>query len=106
VAVPVKDTIKQIDRSGFVQLTPDRSTLWAVQTPQVFDFELLLSCYQRVSSLNRKFTDDCSVVEYCRYPVKLVEGSYENIKITTPEDLILAEAIIRRRAAGASRTGV
>lgn len=106
VAVPVKDTIKQIDGAGFVRLTPDRSTLWAVQTPQVFDFELLSGCYRQVTALNRKFTDDCSVVEYCGHRVKLVEGSYENIKITTPEDLVLAEAIIRRKTIGANRAGV
>jgi 2-C-methyl-D-erythritol 4-phosphate cytidylyltransferase len=97
VAVPVKDTIKQIDSDGFVRLTPDRSTLKAVQTPQVFDFKLLSDCYQQVSKLNREFTDECSVVEHCGYPVKLIEGSYENLKITTPEDLAVAETIIRRR---------
>ncbi len=97
LGVPVKDTIKKIDAKGFVSQTIDRSTLWAIQTPQVFDFNLLCDCYKRVSKLNLKFTDDCSVVEYCGHPVKLVEGSYENFKITTPEDLIMAEAILRRR---------
>jgi 2-C-methyl-D-erythritol 4-phosphate cytidylyltransferase len=106
VAVPVKDTIKQVDEAGFVRETLDRSTLWAVQTPQVFDFELLSECYRQVSAFDHKFTDDCAVVEYCRHRVKLVEGSYENIKITTSEDLVLAEAIIRRRIADADRTGI
>ncbi len=97
VAVPVKDTIKLIDREGFVANTPERATLWAVQTPQVFDFDLINSCHRKVADLDKRFTDDCSIAEYCGYKVKLVEGSYENIKITTPEDLSLAEAIIRRR---------
>jgi 2-C-methyl-D-erythritol 4-phosphate cytidylyltransferase len=97
VAVPVKDTIKQVDQEGFVLLTPERSVLWAVQTPQVFDFELLSGCYRQVTGLTRKFTDDCSIAEYCGYRVKLIEGSYENIKITTPEDLIQAEAIMKQR---------
>jgi 2-C-methyl-D-erythritol 4-phosphate cytidylyltransferase len=107
VAVPVKDTIKQIDADGFVRLTHDRSILRAVQTPQVFDFKILNNCYQQVSKLNRTFTDDCSIVEYCEYPVKLIEGSYENLKITTPEDLVVAETILRRRAQeSANRTGL
>jgi 2-C-methyl-D-erythritol 4-phosphate cytidylyltransferase len=97
IAVPVKDTIKQIDSKGFVMQTLDRSTLFAVQTPQIFDFNLLNDCYRKVSKLTHKFTDDCSIVEYCGFPVKLVEGSYENFKITTPEDLIMAETVLRRR---------
>ncbi len=105
IAVPVKDTIKQINPEGFVVQTLDRSTLFAVQTPQVFDFNLLSACYKQVSKLNRKFTDDCSIVEYCGHPVKLVEGSYENFKITTPEDLIMAETILRRRKR-ANRSGI
>jgi 2-C-methyl-D-erythritol 4-phosphate cytidylyltransferase len=98
VAVPVKDTIKLTDDKGFVVTTPKRSTLWAVQTPQVFDFDLIDLCYQKVATLNHKFTDDCSVAEYCGYRVKLLMGSYENFKITTPEDLIVAEEVVRRRS--------
>ncbi len=81
----------------FVLTTPERSSLWVVQTPQVFEFNLINICYQSVSGSNKPFTDDCSVVEYCGYPVKLIQGSYENFKITTPEDLILAQIIINRR---------
>jgi 2-C-methyl-D-erythritol 4-phosphate cytidylyltransferase len=106
VGVPVKDTIKQIDREGLVINTPERTSLWAMQTPQVFELNLLLECYQRVAAFHLKCTDDCSVVEACGYPVKLLMGSYENLKITTPEDLILAETILRRRADDPNRSGL
>jgi 2-C-methyl-D-erythritol 4-phosphate cytidylyltransferase len=97
VGVPVKDTIKQVDPEGFVVNTPKRAFLWAVQTPQVFELELLRECYQKAATMNLKCTDDCGVVESCGYPVKMVMGSYENFKLTTPEDLILAETVLRRR---------
>lgn len=103
VGVPVKDTIKQLDSEGFVVNTPDRAKLWAVQTPQVFKYELINECHRKVQGLDRVFSDDCSVLEYFGYPVKMVQGSYENIKITTPEDILLAEAILRRRV-NADRT--
>lgn len=97
IGVPLKDTIKQVTADGMVIGTPDRAGLWAIQTPQVFDLDLLLECYQKASASGKIFTDDCGVVEYCGQPVKLIPGSYENLKITTPEDLIMAEAILRRR---------
>ena len=105
VGVPVKDTIKQVDQDRYVQETPERSSLWAIQTPQVFDFDLVLKCYERVSGLPKSFSDDCGIVEYCGNRVKLIMGSYENFKITTPEDLVLAEAVLRRRT-DANRTGI
>ncbi len=98
VGVPVKDTIKQADNEGIVTATLERSRLWTIQTPQVFDFQLLVDCYEKVAGISPVFSDDCSVVEYCNYPVKLIAGSYENLKITTPEDLVVAEAILRKRA--------
>lgn len=98
VGVPVKDTIKVITSDGWVSATPERSTLWAIQTPQAFEYRLIFECYQAVTGLDKLFSDDCSVVEYCGHSVKLVLGSYENIKITTPEDLTVAESILRRRA--------
>lgn len=98
VGMPVKDTIKQVDSDRLVLSTPDRSSLWTVQTPQVFDYRLITACYEAVNGINQQFTDDCSVAEYCGYQVKLIPGSYENIKITTPEDMLLAEEIVRRRA--------
>jgi 2-C-methyl-D-erythritol 4-phosphate cytidylyltransferase len=104
IGVPLKDTIKQVDESGMVIATPERASLWGVQTPQVFDLHLLLRCYQKARASGRIFTDDCGVVEYCGQPVKLILGAYENLKITTADDLILAEAILRRRE-DADRTG-
>ncbi|MBI2953663.1 MAG: 2-C-methyl-D-erythritol 4-phosphate cytidylyltransferase [Chloroflexi bacterium] len=95
-AVPVKDTIKSVDRSGFVVSTPDRGTLWAAQTPQVFRCGLILDAYRR---LETEVTDDAQAVELAGSPVKIYMGSYDNIKITTPEDLEIAEAILRRRTA-------
>jgi 2-C-methyl-D-erythritol 4-phosphate cytidylyltransferase len=97
VGVPVKDTIKQVDSAGFIMGSPDRSALWAIQTPQIFDFSLLWDCYQTIDGKGLNFSDDCSVVEYYGRRVKMVSGSYENIKITTPEDLDLAELILKRR---------
>lgn len=105
IGVPLKDTIKQVDSNGMVIATPDRSSFWGIQTPQVFDLNLLLDCYQKVKASGVLFTDDCGVVEYCGQSVKLIPGSYENLKITTPEDLILAEAILRRKE-HADRSGL
>lgn len=101
-AMPVKDTIKISDEKGFAKETPKRNLVWTVQTPQVFDFALIKKAYEKLEqeeeSLGRKgilVTDDAMVVEYlCDVPVKLIEGSYRNIKITTPEDLRIAEAIL------------
>jgi 2-C-methyl-D-erythritol 4-phosphate cytidylyltransferase len=104
VGVPVKDTIKKVDDFCFIEHTPERSKLWAIQTPQVFEFQLITACYDTTTGLNIVFSDDCSVAEYCGRRVKLIPGSYENFKITTPEDLALAEIILRRRK-DANRTG-
>ena len=95
-AVPVKDTIK-IAAEGRVAGTPARETLRAVQTPQVFDAQLLRAALQAAVDSGAEITDDCSAVERLGKEVYLTEGSYENIKITTPEDLLLAEAILRKR---------
>ena len=95
-AVPGKDTVK-IARDGIVESTPDRSTLFAVQTPQVFDAQLLRAALQSAREKGAAVTDDCSAVEMLGKSVYLTDGSYENIKITTPEDMILATAILRRR---------
>lgn len=95
-AVPVKDTIK-VAEQGIVKETPDRSKLYAVQTPQIFDFDLLRGALQKALQEKTGITDDCSAVEALGMHVFLTEGSEENIKITTPMDLILAEAILSRR---------
>ena len=95
VGVFVKDTIKIVDKQGFVESTPERSTLFAVQTPQIFDFELYKKAMQKADEQGLDFTDDCQLVELCGGKVKMVEGSYSNIKITTPDDIALAENLLK-----------
>ena len=97
LAVPLKDTIKVVDERGIVMATPRRETLWAVQTPQVFRFSLILQAHRRALDTGMLATDDCALIEALGSPVQLVAGSYENLKKTTPEDLVLAEAFIKRR---------
>lgn len=95
--IMVKDTIKVIDDEGFVVNTPARSTLFAVQTPQIFDFALYKDALELAKHHNKDFTDDCQLIEYYNKPVKMVMGDYSNIKITTPEDIPLAENILHSR---------
>ena len=90
-AVPVKDTIKIADENAFIVETPVRERLWAVQTPQVFRKSLLEEAHQKAHAQQLTATDDAALVEHLGFPVKLVMGSYENLKITTPEDLRVAE---------------
>ena len=92
-AVPVKDTIKTV-RGGLVESTPERATLYAVQTPQVFDTDLLKAALHKAKAEGTAVTDDCSAVENMGMKVKIVEGEERNIKITTPLDLKIAEAIL------------
>lgn len=99
-AVPVKDTIKSVREGGAVEQTLDRSGLRAVQTPQVFEADLLKAALQSAVEQSLPITDDCSAVERLGKVVFLVEGEEENLKITTPTDLILAEAIIQARESG------
>ena len=102
-AMPSKDTVKLSDEDGFAKETPERKTVWTVQTPQTFDRKLIVEAYRKfeqdVESEAKPgrgmVTDDASVVElYTDVKVKLVEGSYSNIKVTTPEDLVIAEAFL------------
>lgn len=86
-----KDTIKIKDNESFSKQTLNRSELVAIQTPQIFDYKLILDCHKKVETDRLEVTDDTSVVENYGYKVYLYEGEYTNIKITTPEDLILAE---------------
>lgn len=99
-AVPVKDTVKSVREGGAVAETLDRSSLRAVQTPQVFEASLLKAALQSAVEQEIPVTDDCSAVERLGKVVFLVEGDEENLKITTPVDLILAEAILRAREDG------
>jgi 2-C-methyl-D-erythritol 4-phosphate cytidylyltransferase len=98
-AVPVTDTIKQVDTGGLVVDTPAREQLWAVQTPQVFRYALLMRAHQSVREHGIVVTDDAALVERIGVKVKVVRGSYENVKITSEEDLPLANLILRRRLA-------
>jgi len=92
-AIPVKDTIKVVE-GRVVKSTPDRSTLFAVQTPQVFDFDLLRGALQKARLDGAQVTDDCSAVERMGMSVKIVEGDERNIKVTTPMDLKIAELLL------------
>lgn len=96
VAVKAKDTLKE-GRGGFVDRTLVRENLWLVQTPQIFDYDLILRAYRKAEEDGFYGSDDSSLVERMGHRVKIIEGSYENIKITTPEDLTLAGWILSRR---------
>lgn len=97
-AVPVKDTIKVVDQEGIISATPDRHNLWAAQTPQGFEVELLKRCHAQGKELGWQVTDDAALFENCHLPVKIVRGEETNLKVTTPVDLAIAEFILRQRA--------
>ena len=92
-AVPVKDTIK-VAQKGVVESTPDRASLFAVQTPQVFEASLIRAALQKALDDGAKLTDDCSAVERLGMKVVLTEGNVRNLKLTTPEDILTAEALL------------
>lgn len=104
VGMPVKDTVKIADKAGFVESTPNRTKVWQIQTPQVFEAQLIRKVYERLLKEEVQLlaegvviTDDAMAVEhFAKLPIKLVEGSYQNIKITTPEDLEIAEVFIKK----------
>lgn len=96
-AVPVKDTIKVVDHHNLIQDTPDRSHLWAAQTPQGFEVPLLKQCHETGHKSGWEVTDDAALFEKCRLPVKIVEGEETNLKVTTPVDLAIAEYILHQR---------
>ena len=95
-AIPVKDTIK-VEKSGLIESTPDRSHLRAVQTPQVFDFDLLRGALQKARDDGAEVTDDCSAVERLGMKIRLVEGEERNLKVTTPLDLKIAELLLEEK---------
>ena len=97
-AVPLKDTVKVVDARGIVVSTPERSSLCAVQTPQIFEINVLRKGYDFLKEHPVAVTDDASLVEASGHPVAVAEGSYENIKVTTPEDLLLAEKILEKQS--------
>jgi 2-C-methyl-D-erythritol 4-phosphate cytidylyltransferase len=96
-AIAVKDTIKIVDDRKYIKDTPDRSNLWAAQTPQGFQVDLLKDCHEKGKQLGWEVTDDAALFEKCGLPVKIVEGEETNLKVTTPVDLALAEFILRQR---------
>lgn len=95
VGIPPKDTIKEAEK-GFVKKTLRRELLWQIQTPQVFKYSLLLKAYQKAESEGVYFTDDSAIVERYGGKIKIIMGSYTNIKITTPEDLLTAESFLQQ----------
>ncbi len=94
VGVPVKDTIKVVNGDLEIRNTPDRSSLWQIQTPQAFSYAVITEAYDRARHEDFSATDDCGLVERLGKPVTLIRGTYSNIKITTREDLAIAEAIL------------
>lgn len=97
VGVPVKDTIKVVDDAMHIIDTPDRSKLISIRTPQIFDFKLYLEAVELAKKQGKDFTDDCQLVENYGRQVDVTPGDYGNIKITTPEDLPMAEGILKAR---------
>lgn len=99
VGMPVKDTIKIADENLFAKVTPERKNVWMVQTPQAFSYPLIFEAYQKMLlHEDTAITDDAMVLEHMTTQrVKLIEGSYRNIKITTPEDLLIADAYLEER---------
>lgn len=97
LCVPVKDTIKEVSASGVIKRTPNRQELYAAQTPQVFKIARYRSACQRMQEKSVSVTDDSSLMELYGARITTVIGSYDNLKITTPEDLLLAEAILQER---------
>lgn len=94
-ALPAAETVKEVSAEGEVLRTVDRRRLWMVQTPQSFDYPLLWEAYQKAGPPGREATDDAMLVERLGVPVRIIEGSRFNLKITTSEDLVLAEALLR-----------
>jgi len=95
--IPVKDTIKVVDSELTITDTPPRENLWAAQTPQGFDVQLLKDCHEKGLQLGWEVTDDAALLEKCGFPVKIVMGEETNLKVTTPIDLSIAQFILQQR---------
>ena len=97
VGMPVKDTIKIATEDTYASVTPDRRLVWMIQTPQAFSYPEILQAYEKIiADGDDSVTDDAMVLEHAAHmPVKLIEGSYHNIKITTPEDMKIAEMFLK-----------
>jgi 2-C-methyl-D-erythritol 4-phosphate cytidylyltransferase len=94
-AMPLKFTVKEVSSNNYVQKTLDRSCLWEIQTPQAASFKLLQEGFRKANQENITVTDDASLIELTGNPIKVVEGSYANLKITTTEDLLIAETLMK-----------
>jgi 2-C-methyl-D-erythritol 4-phosphate cytidylyltransferase len=97
IALPMKDTVKQVGADHVIERTVDRTGLWLAQTPQAFRRDWLLSAHRKAHGEGVRATDDAYLMEWCGYSVSVVEGSGENIKVTRPEDLVIGEAIYASR---------
>lgn len=97
VGVPVKDTIKVVDSNMKIVDTPDRASLISIRTPQIFEYKLYMEAVGIAKEQGKDFTDDCQLIENCGKPIYVTTGDYGNIKITTPEDIPMAESIIKMR---------
>jgi 2-C-methyl-D-erythritol 4-phosphate cytidylyltransferase len=95
IGVKVKDTIKVCNDEGYIESTPKRERLWAVQTPQSFQTSIIMNAHKKAEEENFLGTDDASLVERIGYRIKMIEGKYQNIKITTADDLTIGEAILK-----------
>jgi 2-C-methyl-D-erythritol 4-phosphate cytidylyltransferase len=105
VAVPMKDTPKQVGPDGQIQRTLDRTGLWLAQTPQTFRRALVMEAYRKAEADHMRATDDAALVERLGHKIGVVPGSWDNIKITTPEDLAIAEAILAARVRASRKQG-
>ncbi|MBA4311436.1 MAG: 2-C-methyl-D-erythritol 4-phosphate cytidylyltransferase [Chlorobiaceae bacterium] len=104
IAVKPKDTVKMSVQNGFINQTPDRDKLWLAQTPQAFHFSMIIEAFEKAIDDGFYGTDDAVLVERIGVSVKIIEGSYDNIKITTPEDLTVAEGILSRHLTQITRS--
>lgn len=96
VGVSVKDTLKMVDQNGFIASTIDRELVCSIRTPQVFKRNIIVDAHQKAIEENFEATDDCGLAEFSGVKIKITAGSSENIKVTTPEDIIFAEGIWRK----------
>ena len=97
IAIPMRDTVKQVGPEGMIEVTVDRGQLWLAQTPQVFRATVLREAHRKAHLENFHATDDAQLLEWLGHPVAVVDGSEENIKITRPQDLVIGEAILAAR---------
>lgn len=97
VGVPCKDTLKSADADGFITGTVDRDKTFLIQTPQAFKREIIMNAHEYADKMNIDATDDCALVEMTGGRIKIVRGRYDNIKITTPDDIVVAEKILEKR---------